>query len=297
MIQHRMIKFISVLLLLHVASGRADTHPLSESLLASMARSEEQRLNARIGITVMDTSTSVVASYRGSERFPMNSTHKALLCGALLLSVDQGKFALTDRTQFDRSQWVTYSPVTEKHVAPQSMSWEQLCSAAISYSDNTAANLIAKKLGGPAEVTRIIKSTGDDVTRFDRYEPELNSAVPGDERDSTTPIAISQTLHRLLFGPVLQASSRELLSQWMRDDKVADALLRSVLPPQWKIADKTGAGDYGSRSILSVVWPEKRPPVIIAIYITQTSATLTQSNEAIARIGKALFSAMRDNKS
>ncbi|WGM06345.1 class A beta-lactamase [Arsenophonus nasoniae] len=252
---------------------------------------KKKKLNSRIGVAIIDTTDNVTISYRGNERFPLNSTFKALLCGRLLHQVDNGKIVLTESVQFQKEQLVTYSPVTEKFTSPLSMNWQQLCSAAISYSDNTAANLIAEKIGGPASFTRFLRTIGDSITRLDRFEPELNSAIPGDMRDTTTPVAISQTLQKLVLGDVLQPSSRQQLRQWMEDDKVANALLRSVLPTQWKIVDKTGSGDYGSRSIISLVWPENRQPLIIAIYITQTKATLAQSNEAIARIGKVIFSA------
>ncbi|WP_239952909.1 class A beta-lactamase [Pantoea sp. Z09] len=266
---------------------------MDNARLAAVAQQEEQTLKARIGVAVIDTGASQGASYRGNERFPLNSTHKALLCGMLLNEQEKGKLRLTERTQFDRAALVTYSPVSEKFVAPADMSWQQLCSAAISYSDNTAANLIAEKLGGPAAVTRFFARLGDKVTRLDRHEPELNSAIPGDVRDTTTPLAVSETLRKLTLGEVLTPASRAQLLQWMHDDKVADALLRSVLPAGWRIADKTGAGEYGSRSIVSVVWPENGKPLIVSVYVTQTEATLAQSNAAIARIGKAIFAAVR----
>jgi len=266
---------------------------IDDARLAAVATQEEQTLHARIGITITDTASSKSTSYRGNERFPLNSTHKALLCGALLHEQDKGRLALTDRTQFDRAALVEYSPVTEKFVAPASMSWQQLCEAAITYSDNTAANVIVKKLGGQAAVTQFFAETGDKVTRLDRDEPELNSAIPGDVRDTTTPVAVSQTLQKLTLEEALKPASRAQLLQWMRDDKVADALLRSVLPAGWHIADKTGAGAYGSRSIISVVWPENGKPLIVSIYITQTEATLAESNAAIARIGKAVFASVR----
>lgn len=286
-------KLLAASLLLSAALAHAT---ISDDGLAAVAKQEEQALKARIGIAVIDTATESVASYRGHERFPLNSTHKALLCGALLSEQDQGKLRLTERTQFDRAALVAYSPVTEKFVAPADMSWQQLCQAAIAYSDNTAANLIAKKLGGPAAVTRFFADLGDKVTRLDRFEPELNSAIPGDMRDTTTPVAVSETLQKLTLGEALTPASRAQLAQWMRDDQVAGALLRSALPAGWSIADKTGAGEYGSRSIISVVWPENSKPLIIAIYITQTEATLAQSNAAIARIGKAIFAAARESR-
>lgn len=269
----------------------ASAATIDSASLTAIARLQEAKLNARIGIAVIDTATGNTVSYRGNERFPLNSTHKALLCGALLSKVDKGELALSDTTQFSKAALVEYSPVTSQFVAPKSMSWQQLCSAAVSHSDNSAANLVTRKLGGPAAVTRFLAETGDSVTRIDRNEPELNSAIPGDKRDTTTPVAVSQTLQKLVLGNVLTPQSRTQLAQWLREDKVADALLRSVLPAGWSIGDKTGAGANGSRSIISVVWPKNGKPLIVSIYITQTQATLSQSNDAIARLGKTIFEA------
>ena len=284
-------RYKSVCFLLMLGSASVSALPLDDTALEAVVKQEEQALNARIGVAVIDMATGKKVSYRGNERFPLNSTHKALSCAALLSEVDKGRLALTSSTRFSQSRLVDYSPVTEKFVEPASITWRQLCSAAVSDSDNTAANLVVERVGGPAAVTRFLRSTGDNVTRLDRDEPELNSAIPGDERDTTTPIAVSQTLQKLALGEALKLPSRRQLIQWMRDDKVADALLRSVLPAGWSIADKTGAGANGSRSIIAVVWPLTGKPMIVAIYITETEASLTQSNEAIARLGKALFAA------
>jgi len=284
-------KTLSAMLMSGALSIHAAT--IDNSRLAEVAKQEESTLQARVGIAVIDTTNGETVSYRGDERFPHNSTHKALLCGALLRQVDEGKLALTDTTQFTHALLVDYSPVTEKFIAPATMSWQQVCAAALGYSDNTAANLLIKQLGGPQAINTFLAQTGDSVTHLDRLEPELNSAIPGDKRDTTTPVAISQTVQKLALGEVLKPASRAQLIQWMREDKVADALLRSVLPAGWSIADKTGAGANGSRSIVSIVWPAQRQPLIVSIYITQTPASLTQSNEAIARMGKAIFSATK----
>lgn len=282
-------KSLCSLLLSGVCAANAAT--IDNATLTAVARLQEAHLGARIGIAVVDIASGETVSYRGNERFPLNSTYKALLCGALLSKADKGELSLNDTTQFSQSELVEYSPVTSKFVAPATMSWQQLCSAAVSESDNTAANQVTKKLGGPAAITQFIASSGDSVTRLDRYEPELNSAIPGDLRDTTTPLAVSKTLQKLALGDVLTPRSRAQLVQWMRDDKVANPLLRSVLPAGWEIGDKTGAGANGSRSIISIVWPQKNKPHIVSIYITETNATMAQSNDAIARIGTAIFTA------
>ena len=155
----------------------------------------------------------------------------------------------------------------------------------MSYSDNTAANVVFDAIGGSTGFNAYMRSIGDEETRLDRKEPELNEGTPGDLRDTTTPNAIVSSLRKILLGDVLSASSRSELTQWMLDDQVAGALLRSSLPSDWKIADKTGAGGYGSRSIVAVIWPPSKKPVVVGIYITQTQASLQASNQAIARIG------------
>lgn len=284
-----LFRYKSVCFLLMLGSAGVSALPLDDTALEAAVKQEEQALNARIGVAAIDVATGKRVSYRGDERFPLNSTHKALSCGALLSEVDKGRLTLTSTTRFGQNRLVEYSPVTEKFVEPASITWRELCSAAVSVSDNTAANLVVERVGGPAGVTRFLRSMGDNVTRLDRDEPELNSAIPGDERDTTTPAAVIETLQKLALGDVLKPASRRQLIQWMRDDRVANALLRSVLPAGWTIADKTGAGEHGSRSIIAIAWPLTGKPMIVAIYITETGASMTERNEAIARLGKMLF--------
>lgn len=161
-------------------------------------------------------------------------------------------------------------------------------------SDNTAANIVLSGIKGPLSLTRFMRSIGDKVTRLDRIEPDLNEAVDGDKRDTTTPNAIVKSLETLLFGDVLSQSSKNQLKQWMMDNKVTGSLLRSVLPENWSIADRSGAGGYGSRGITAVVWSDKRTPIIISIYLTQTDASFAQRNKAIADIGKEIFTVYRE---
>ena len=163
-----------------------------------------------------------------------------------------------------------------------------LCQAAVSYSDNTAANLAFDAIGGSTGFNAFMRSLGDEQTRLDRKEPDLNEATPGDLRDTTTPKAIVHSLKKALLDDGLSALSQAALKQWMLDDQVASALLRAALPANWRIADKTGAGGYGSRSIIAVIWPPSQQPLVVAIYITQTTAPMTDSNKAVARIGAVL---------
>ena len=264
-----------------------DTTKLTEAVKA-----EESALQARVGIAVFDANTGITWNYRGDERFPLNSTHKTFSCAALLAKVDKKSLSLDQSVSIGKEMLVTYSPITEKSLSPETITLGKVCQAAVSYSDNTAANVVFDAIGGSAGFNVYMRSIGDELTRLDRKEPELNEGTPGDARDTTTPNAIVNSLKQILLGDVLSVSSRSELTQWMLDDQVAGALLRASLPSDWRIADKTGAGGYGSRSIVGVIWPPSKQPLVVGIYITQTKASIQASNQAIARIGAVLKDAV-----
>ena len=264
------------------------TYALDSAKLLQAVQAEESTLQARIGMAVIDTNTGSTWDYRGDERFPLNSTHKTFTCAALLAKVDQQALSLNQPVSISKEMLVTYSPITEKSLSAQTMTLGALCQAAVSYSDNTAANLAFEAIGGSAGFNTFMRSLGDEQTRLDRKEPDLNEATPGDPRDTTTPKAIVRSLKKVLLDDVLSAPSQATLKQWMLDDQVASALLRAALPADWKIADKTGAGGHGSRSIIAVIWPPSKQPLVVAIYVTQTTAPMTDSNKAVARIGAVL---------
>lgn len=276
---------LTLVALLTVWSFSVTAH---ESTLNKVKEAETQ-LNARVGYAEVDlASGKVLESYRSQERFPMMSTFKVLLCGAVLSRVDAGQEQLDRRVFYRQSDLVEYSPITVQHVK-DGLTVGELCQAAITMSDNTAANLLLSSLQGPKGLTAFLRKTDDKVTRLDRWEPELNEALPGDERDTTTPEAMTQTLRKLLQGNVLSASSQRQLRDWMEADKVAGPLLRSVLPTGWFIADKTGAGDRGSRGIVAALGPDGKPSRIVVIYLTETKATMDERNKQIAGIGQALI--------
>jgi len=158
-------------------------------------------------------------------------------------------------------------------------------------SDNTAANIVLQHIAGPAGVTEFLRATGDDMTRLDRIEPELNEAKAGDPRDTTTPNAMVRTLNKILLGNVLTEKASLQLKTWMEKNTVSDKLLRSVLPQGWMIADRTGAGENGSRGITALVWNTTRKPIIISIYLTQTDLSFADRNRVVSEIGAMIFKA------
>jgi beta-lactamase class A len=241
-----------------------------------------------LGVCVLDTATGVRHAHRGDERFPMCSTFKALAAAAVLAQVDAGKEQLSRRISFDASALVTYSPVTEKHV-DGGMTVAELCDAAVTLSDNTAANLLLAALGGPAGLTAFLRRLGDQFTRLDRNEPSLNEALPNDIRDTTTPNAMASTLQALVLGPkALSAASREQLTAWLIANKTGDTRLRAGFAKDWRIGDKTGTGARGTNNDVAVVWPPNRAPIVITAYLTGATVSAAEQNATIASVARAV---------
>lgn len=251
----------------------------------------EQRLSARLGVAIIDTRTGAEWTHKADERFPMCSTFKVVAVGALLWRVDKGYEELGRRIPLDGSAIVAHSPVTEARVGTD-ISFAEVCEAALIHSDNTAANMIIDALRGVSGVTQFARSIGDPMTRLDRWATDLNEAVPGDPRDTTTPAAMARTLRALVLGDVLSSQSRELLAKWLVANRTGDARLRAGLPADWRIGDKTGSGGYGTTNDIAVIWPPERGPVIASIYLTETDAPLSDRNAAIAEIGRTLQEAL-----
>jgi beta-lactamase class A len=252
----------------------------------------EKQLNARIGVVVLGEASDQRWQYRPNERFPLNSTFKTLACAALLKRVDEGHVGLDQVVTFSSEDLVAYSPVTSQLVGGSDMTLDQICLAAMTMSDNTAANLVLKSIGGPAGLNDFLRSIGDQVTRLDRWETDLNSTIPGDERDTSTPYAMAQTLRKLILGEIISTSSTIKLKRWLTMNTTAGMLLRPSLPQGWIMGDRTGAGDYGSRSITAAVWLPQYSPLMVTIYVTETEATFEEQNAAIAEIGEVIFATL-----
>ena len=277
--------FVAVVLLT-VSSLPPPASAQSDPIIAA-AQGAERELDARVGLAIRDTGTGALWQYNVQERFPMASTFKVLVCAALLAKHDAGQEDINRKVAITKADLVTYSPVTETWMGSE-VSLSQLCESTMRTSDNAAANKVLEALGGPSEVTRFLRAIGDEISRLDRWETALNEAKPGDERDTTTPAAMATTLQKIVLGDVLSPASKATLLAWLEDNEVGGPLLRSGIPADWRIGDRTGAGGYGSRGVVAITTPPGQAPLIVAIYITQTEASMEQRSQAIADIGRAL---------
>jgi beta-lactamase class A len=238
----------------------------------------EARAGGRLGVCVLEAASGRRLAHRADERFPMCSTFKVLAAAGVLMRVDAGSERLDRQIGYGEADLLGYAPVAKAHVGDGAMSVADLCAAAIDWSDNTAANLLLRAIGGPAELTRYVRSIGDSITRLDRDEPTLNTAVPGDERDTTTPSAMARDLQSLLLGSELSEGSRRRLEAWMVDDKVGDKRLRAGLPAGWRIGDKTGSGDDGTANTVAIIRPPNGAPLFAAVYYTESTAPADARN-------------------
>jgi beta-lactamase class A len=258
----------------------------SETLAAGFAGIERES-GGRLGAAVLDTRDGSRAGYRADERFPMCSTFKLLAVGAVLARVDAGKDRLDRRIRFAAGDVVEFSPITKDHAGGDGMPVAALCEAAITVSDNTAANLLLATLGGPAGLTAYVRSLGDAVTRADRIEPNVNDPVPGDPRDTTSPAAMLSDLRALALGSALAPNSRDRLTGWLIGNKTGDRRLRAGLPGGWRIGDKTGSGN-GTTNDVGIIWPPGREPVLASLYLTGVSSDGEARNAALAAAARAI---------
>ncbi|MEB8343400.1 class A beta-lactamase [Streptomyces endophyticus] len=232
----------------------------------------ERKHGARLGVFAHDISTGRTVRYRADERFPMCSTFKTLAVAAVLRDLDKDGEFLARRVHYTQADIdrAGGAPVTGKpENLAQGMTVSELCGAAISYSDNTAANLLMKYLGGPTAVTRFVRSTGDRTTRLDRWEPELNSAEPGRVTDTSTPRAIGTTYARLVLGGALAPADRDRLTRWLLANTTSGERFRAALPADWVLGDKTGTGRYGTANDVGIAWTPDGAPVILSVLSTK----------------------------
>jgi beta-lactamase class A len=246
----------------------------------------ERKHGGRLGVSMLDTQTGRRLQHRAGERFLMCSTFKWLAAAAVLARVDSGKERLDRRVVYDKDVLLDYAPVTGKHVGEPGMSVAELCAAAVTLSDNTAANLLLASLGGPTAITAFARSLGDETTRLDRMEPELNLGSPGDIRDTTTPAAMLADLHRVLLGDRLSTGSRDLLLQWLRGCTTGLDAIRAGLPADWTAGDKTGSGSHGETNDVAILWPPRRKPLLVTAYYAGSRAEPAERKAVLAAVGR-----------
>jgi beta-lactamase class A len=237
----------------------------------------ERKFDARLGVYAIATGATI--GHRADERFAFCSTFKGLAVADVL---HRNPMAHLDTVvTYTEADLVAGSAITGQHVAT-GMTIRDLCDAAVRFSDNTAGNLLLRDIGGPAELTAYLRGLGDDVTRMDRIEPTLNQATPGDPRDTTTPRAIGMDYQRIVLGDALSTDKRDFLRDLLERNTTGARRIRAGVPQGWRVADKTGTGDYGTANDIGVGWPPDSAPLVVAIMSSKSTADAKYDEALIA---------------
>ncbi|MCU5685455.1 class A beta-lactamase [Bacillus wiedmannii] len=298
-------KIVSVVLLSCVSligcsNSNAQSAPPKQTNQANQIKQEntgnqsfaklEKEYDAKLGIYALDTGTNQTIAYHSDDRFAFASTSKSLAVGALLRK--NSLEALDQRITYTHEDLSNYNPITEKHV-DTGMTLKELADASVRYSDSTAHNLILKQLGGPSEFEKILREMGDTVTTSERFEPELNEVHPGETHDTSTPEAIAKTLQSFTLGTALPTEKRELLVDWMKRNTTGDKLIRAGVPKGWEVADKTGAGSYGTRNDIAIIWPPNKKPIVLAILSNHDKEDAKYDDKLIADATKVVLNTLK----
>lgn len=280
MLLHKVVSaFLMILFFSSSAHSAKSSIPLEEQI-----RQMEKSFDGQVGVAVLDAEGRQLFSYRGNTRFPYCSTFKVLLAAAMLNHSESEPAFLEKIIRYSNPDLVNWSPVTEKHIQ-EGMNIFSLCSAALQYSDNTAANLLLRELGGPKGLTDYARSLGDTVFFAERWEPWLNSATPGDSRDTTSPLAMAETLRKITLGNVLKPQQRKQLCTWMIGNTTGKESIRAGIPLGWTVGDKTGSGTaYGTTNDIAVIWTASGAPYILTIYLRNNTKDAPSRKAVLAAI-------------
>jgi beta-lactamase class A len=246
----------------------------------------ERETGGHIGVYAKNLLTGAELSWRAHERFVMCSSFKASLAGCVLANVDRGQARMDELIAYSPADLMEWAPVAKQNIERGAMSVADMCQAAVELSDNTCANVLLARFGGPTALTAYWRSIGDTVSRLDHYEPELNRTPPGDPHDTTTPAAMAGNLRKLILERALSPTSREQLTGWMLGCKTGDNRLRAGLPKDWRVGDKTGNNGKDVFGDIAVTWSTRGEPVVICAYTRGGAPTPRQVDDVFAQIGR-----------
>ncbi|WP_320734326.1 MULTISPECIES: carbapenem-hydrolyzing class A beta-lactamase IMI-25 [Enterobacter cloacae complex] len=256
--------------------SQADTNAMDE------IKKLETGFGGRVGVYALDTGSGKSFSYRANERFPLCSSFKGFLAAAVLKGSQDNQLNINEIVNYNKRSLEPHSPITQKY-KENGMSLGDMAAAALQYSDNGAANIILERyIGGPEGMTNFMRSIGDEDFRLDRWELALNTAIPGDERDTSTPAAVGKSLKNLALGNILNDHEKETYQTWLKGNTTGAARIRASVPSDWVVGDKTGTcGAYGTANDYAVVWPKNRAPLIISVYTTKSEKEAKHDEKVI----------------
>lgn len=268
--------------------------PASAPAAPAALEAYERSTGGRVGVYAEDLATGAKLAWRANERFVMCSTFKASLAALVLERVDRGADALDAMIPYGSADLHEYAPVAKEHLARGSLTVAQMCQGAVELSDNTCANLLLARVGGPRTLTAFWRRIGDDASRLDHDEPLLNRTPLGRPEDTTSPVRMAGNLRRIVLGNVLSPASRERFTGWMLDCRTGANRLRAGLPASWRIANKTGSNGRDAAGDIAVAWPPEGGPLLVCVYTrggrptaAQLQTLFVEAGGLVARLSRA----------
>ncbi|MCM6776647.1 class A beta-lactamase [Nocardia sp. CDC159] len=268
-----------------VTATRPRPAPLVPELLAL-----ERKFDARLGVYAVHTGTGATIAHRADERFAFCSAFKGVAAAAVLSRNPLSHLDMVVR--YSEADLTENAAITPKHVAT-GMTIRDLCDAAVRFSDGTAGNLLLRDLGGPAQLTAYARTLGDTVTRMDRIEPFITEATPGDPRDTSSPRAFGTAYHKIVLGDALPEDKRAFLRDLLERNVTSAQRLRAGLPATWRIANKTGTGDYGTLNDIAIAWPPASAPLVISTMSSKTTRDAEYNQAVLAETAAYLAAILR----
>ena len=288
--------FLIMVMFMAISQVAVSENVVSSTEFTKRISELEIQNGGQIGVSVVSANGALLYSYRSNQRFAMCSTFKALLGASILSKVDSNLESLDRGIAYTSSDILDYAPITKSHLISGLMTVSQLSAASIQYSDNTAANLLLNEIGGPKALTAYLRSIGDNITPLDRNEPLLNTNIPGDLRDTSTPHAMAETLQKLLIGNKLSPTSKEQLKDWMFGNTTGDNKLRAGFDKFCMIGDKSGSGENGASNDVAVVFPRGLAPFIITVFYTGSTASNDAKSKVIADVARITNDLLTSNR-
>lgn len=283
--------------ILALAAAASACQPIPVNLTSrfvTQTQSVERSTGGRLGVALVDQYESVLLDHRGNERFAFCSTFKLFLAGMVLDGARVGAWSLGDRLPVAKADIVSHSPATEFYVAHGSIPMRDAAHAAVVLGDNTAANLLLKKVGGIAAFNDWMKRHFDKTTHLDRFETDLNQNLAGDIRDTSTPNQIARSAAGLVLGHWLPDDERQTLRNWLVESATGLDRIRAGLPTGWIVGDKTGTCGAGRPSYndLAFILPNgpKGRGYVLAVYLDNPTTGPSEANAAIASIARVTSS-------
>lgn len=269
-------------------SAIADT-----SLAEKKFESVEKAFHVKIGVYAINTNNNEVIAHHANELFPVQSTSKLIIAAALLKQSQSNPDLLQEKIQYTQQELMFWHPITGKYLET-GMTLEALAEAAVSYSDNTAMNLLMKKLGGPKAMTEFAHSIGNQTFNLEHYEGALNSN-PHNNDDTSTPKDMAISVQKLTVGDILNTTQKTKLVTWMRNNTVGYRRIRAGTPNGWVVADKTGSGDYGVANDIGILWSPLCKPIVLSIYTVQADPKASSRDDIVASTTKIVMDEFAGN--